>query len=329
MERWAANWARRRQGEDSHSVALARRRIYILPTRFGAVFSVMVFAMLLGSINYGASLGFALTFLLAGLGLVVMHHCHNNLLGAEIKFLGAASVFAGDRAEFRLAVCNAGTAARYEIELVQRGHRAGPVDVAAGATEILRLGIDTQRRGWTTLERFAVETRHPGRLLRAWTWIHMDARCLVYPQPAAPGRPLPEGAGYGATGRPSTGDEDFAGLRAAAPGDPPQRIAWKAYARTDQLLLKQFAAGDRAPCVLDWNMLAELDVEARLAQLARWCIDADTEGRALGLVLPGVRIPLGNGPKHLASCLEALALFDADMDGRGRATHGAVAEAPR
>jgi len=314
MERWAANWARRRQGGDSHSVALARRRIYILPTRFGVVFAVMVFAMLLGSINYGASLGFALTFLLAGLGLVVMHHCHNNLLGAEIKFLGAAPVFAGERAEFRVAVHNAGTAARYEIELVQRGHRAGPVDVAAGGTEILRLGIDTQRRGWTTLDRFTVETRHPGRLLRAWTWIHMDARCLVYPQLAAPGRPLPETAGYGTAGRPSAGDEDFAGLRAAAPGDPPQRIAWKAYARNDQLLLKQFAAGDRAPCVLDWDTLAELDLEARVSQLARWCIDADAEGRALGLVLPGVRVPLGAGVKHLASCLEALALFDAGMD---------------
>lgn len=309
MERWAADWARRRQGEDAHSVALARRRIYILPTRFGAVFGVMVFAMLLGSINYGASLGFALTFLLAGLGLVVMHHCHNNLLGAHIKFLGAAPVFAGERAEFRLAVGNAGAAPRYEIELVQRGHHAGPVDVAAGATEILRLGIDTEQRGWRVLERFAVETRHPGRLLRAWTWIHMDARCLVYPRPATPGRPLPEVSGSGSTGKPSGGDEDFVGLRAAAAGDPPQRIAWKAYARNDQLLLKQFAAGDRAPCVLDWDALAELDAEARLSQLARWCIDADAEGRGLGLVLPGVRIPLGTGPKHLAACLEALALF--------------------
>jgi uncharacterized protein (DUF58 family) len=329
MERWAANWARRRQGDDSHNVALARRRIYILPTRFGAVFGVMVFAMLLGSINYGASLGFALTFLLAGLGLVVMHHCHNNLLGAEIKFLGAPAVFAGERAEFRVAVHNAGTTARYEIELAQRGHRAGPVDVAAGGTEVLRLGADTVRRGWTKLERFAVETRHPGRLLRAWTWIHMDARCLVYPQPAAPGRPLPASVGYGTAGRPSAGDEDFAGLRAAAPGDPPQRIAWKAYARNDQLLLKQFAAGDRAPCVLHWDMLAELGVEERIAQLARWCIDADRDGRALGLELPGVRIPLGSGAKHLAACLEALALFNADTHLRGGATPGAAAEVGR
>ena len=66
--------------------------------------------------------------------------------------------------------------------------------------------------------------------------------------------------------------------------------------------------------MLDWDTLAELDLEARVSQLARWCIDADAEGRALGLVLPGVRVPLGAGVKHLASCLEALALFDAGMD---------------
>ena len=66
LERWAAGWARRRQGADTHAVELKRRRIYVLPTRFGIVFAAMVFAMLLGSLNYGASLGFALTFLLAG-----------------------------------------------------------------------------------------------------------------------------------------------------------------------------------------------------------------------------------------------------------------------
>jgi uncharacterized protein (DUF58 family) len=310
MERWAAEWARRRQGEDTHTVELGRQRIYILPTRFGAVFGVMTFAMLLGSINYGASLGFALTFLLAGVGLVVMHHCHNNLLGMRVKFLGAAPVFAGERAEFRVGVGNTGNAPRYEIELMHGGHRAGPVDVAPGATQVLRLGLDTERRGWATLNRFGVETRHPGRLLRAWTWIHMDARCLVYPRPSAPGRPLPDGAGFGSKGVRIVSDEDFAGLRAAAPGDPPQRIAWKAYARTGELMTKQFAAGDGAPCLLDWDMLPELDVEARLSQLARWCLDAETEGRALGLSLPGVRVAAASGAEHVATCLAALALFE-------------------
>jgi uncharacterized protein (DUF58 family) len=310
LERWAAVWARRRQGADAHAIALKRRRIYILPTRFGVVFAAMVFAMLLGSLNYGASLGFALTFLLTGLGLVVMHHCHNNLLGATIKFLGAAPVFAGERAEFKIAVGNEAASARLEIELKHKEHTSGPVDVASGSTELLRLGVETERRGWVALERFRVETRYPAGLFRAWTWVHMETRCLVYPRPAEPGRPLPDGDVGGTTGRPRAGDDDFAGLRAAAAGDPLQRIAWKAYARTDVLLLKEFSSGTGAPCPLDWDMLPDLDTERRLAQLARWCLDADAAGRSLALRLPGTEIPLGLGPKHLAACLEALALFD-------------------
>jgi uncharacterized protein (DUF58 family) len=324
LERWAATWARRRQGADAHAIALKRRRIYILPTRFGIVFAAMVFAMLLGSLNYGASLGFTLTFLLTGLGLVVMHHCHNNLLGTTIKFLGAAPVFAGQRAEFKIAVSNDSAAPRLEIELKYRSHTAGPVDVAEGGTEVVRLGLPTERRGWVALERFRVETRYPARLFRAWTWVHMDTRCLVYPKPADPGRPLPDDAGSGLIGKQRAGDDDFAGLRNAAPGDPLQRIAWKAYARNDLLLLKEFSSGTGEPCLLDFDSLPELDVEQRLAQLARWCLDADAAGRSLGLRLPNKYIPLGQGPKQLAACLEALALFDADGDAATRnAAHGA------
>jgi uncharacterized protein (DUF58 family) len=329
LERWAATWARRRQGADAHAVSLKRRRIYILPTRFGAVFALMVFAMLLGSLNYNASLGFTLTFLLTGVGLVAMHHCHNNLLGATIKFLGAAPVFAGERAEFRIAIGNDGLAPRLEIELGLQEHAAGPVDVAPGAAEVLRLGVPAERRGWIGLERFRVETRYPARLFRAWTWVHMDTRCLVYPRPADAGRPLPDGSAGGMRGQPQPGDDDFAGLRSAAAGDPLQRIAWKAYARTDVLLLKEFASGTERACRLDWDMLPELDVEPRLSQLARWCLDADAAGRSVALRLPGKEVPLGIGEQHLAACLEALALFDAGIDAalhsRGGATPGAEA----
>jgi uncharacterized protein (DUF58 family) len=311
LERWAAGWARRRQGEDPLVVVLERRRLYILPTAFGATFGTMVFTMLLGSLNYGASLGFAVTFLLTGLSLVAMHHCHSNLLGTRLKFVGGAPVFAGQTVEFRIAVENESATPRYDIELAHEGRAAGPVDVPAGGAETVRVAVATRRRGWTMLDRFAVQTRHPGRLFRAWTWVHMDARCLVYPRPAPPGRPLPQSAGSAAGGRPSHGDSDFAGLRNAVPGDPPQHIAWKAYARSEVLLVKQFSGGDSEPCMLDWDSLPDLDVEARLSQLARWCLDAAAESRPFGLTLPGRTIALGSGEPHLGACLEALALFPA------------------
>lgn len=308
LERWAAGWARRRQGADPLAVILKRRRIYILPTAFGASFGAMVLAMLLASLNYGANLGFALTFLLAGLGLVAMHHCHNNLLGTRLSFIGAAPVFAEQVAEFRIAVENTSATLRCEIELAHEQIVSEPVDVPAGGAETVRVAVPTRRRGWARLDRFAVQARYPARLFRAWTWVHMDARCLVYPRPAPPGRPLPQSSGSGAAGRQSHGDSDFSGLRSAVPGDPPQRIAWKAYARSEVLLLKEFAGGDSEPCMLDWDSLSELDAEARLSQLARWCLEAAAESRPFGLRLPGRTIALGTGEPHLSACLEALAL---------------------
>ena len=165
---------------------LKRRRIYILPTRFGAIFALMVFVMLLGSLNYSASLGFMLTFLLAGLGLVLMHHCHGNLLGGEIKLLGAHPVFAGERAEFRVALRNDTGQPRYEIELAHQRHATSPVDVAPGAQETLRIAVPTERRGWVDSRAF--RGRHTSSR-RALPRVDVGAHGRALPRIRGPRRP--------------------------------------------------------------------------------------------------------------------------------------------
>jgi uncharacterized protein (DUF58 family) len=307
---WAADWARRRQGDDPHTVTLKRRRVYILPSRHGILFAATVFAMLLGSLNYGASLGFVLTFLLAGFGVVTMQHCHNNLLAMSISFAGAEPVFAGGEAKFRISLRNGSSAPRFDIAAEHANSYDGPVDIAPGATAVLHLNMPTTQRGWVNLSRFSVSTRHPGNLFRAWSWVHMDARCLVYPQPAPKGRPLPTGQDtHGSRSTLNREEDDFAGLRDATDGDPPRRIAWKAFARTDKLLVKQFAGGAERPHLFDWNDLPDLAIEARLSQLTRWCLDAADARASFGLALPGQKIPLGSGDRHLHECLQALALY--------------------
>jgi uncharacterized protein (DUF58 family) len=137
----------------------------------------------------------------------------------------------------------------------------------------------------------------------------MDARCLVYPAPAPPGRPPPLVTDtLGARSTRTRAEDDFVGLREAMPGDPPKRLAWKAFARSDQLMVKVFAGGADYPFLFEWDDLADLDEEAKLSQLTRWCLDAAEAGRSYGLALPGRRIPLGNGDRHLHECLQALAL---------------------
>ncbi len=308
LETTAARWSRRRLGADASSIELQRRRIYILPTGHGGAFAGLMFAMLLGSLNYGASLGFALTFLLAGLGFVIMHECHANLLGIRLVFVGADPVFAGETARFRFALVNDSDRARRDVEVE---HAGGPVDVEPGRGRRLAVRVPSERRGRLAVPRFAVETRYPARLFRAWTWIQMEADCIVYPAPAPPGRPLPPGGGAGgARAASADNDADFAGLRDATPSDPPQRLAWKAYARSGDLLVKQFAGGEREPSVLDWDALSDLGPEDRLSQLARWCLEAHHGLRDFGLRLPGTTVPVGRGEAHLHACLRALAEHD-------------------
>src|SRR5215469_908061 len=90
-----AVWVRRRQGADQLPATLARRRLYILPTRAGIAFGFLWLLMLLAGLNYGNSLALFLTFLLAGFALVTMHECHRNLLGAALLAARAPPVFAG------------------------------------------------------------------------------------------------------------------------------------------------------------------------------------------------------------------------------------------
>ena len=311
LEGIGARWAKRRQGIDqSAGFTLERKRIYILPTRYGAIFTLVLFAMLLGSINYAANLAYAMTFLLAGMVLVILNHCHNNLLKLRLRFAGAEPVFAGDTALFRIAVTNDSNVTRHEIEIAMPGSSNLPVTLAPHSSEFVRLRVRTQHRGWLSLDRFGVATQYPTSLFRAWTWVHMNAVCLVYPQPASRSLPLPASAG----GRQRRGmlerdDADFHGLRKAQLSDSPNRIAWKAYARNNELLVKQFRGSEGEPCILEWETTPGADAEARIAQLTRWCLDAHSQARSFALNIPGTRIALGRGERHLHSCLKALALL--------------------
>src|SRR3546814_18705107 len=57
----------------------------LLPTRFGLVYMLMLIGMLVGSINYTLSLGFVVTFLLAGMGTMAMLHTWRNLAWRQIE----------------------------------------------------------------------------------------------------------------------------------------------------------------------------------------------------------------------------------------------------
>jgi uncharacterized protein (DUF58 family) len=296
-------------------VVLGHRRVYILPTRLGWIYGAMLAMLLIGSINYALALGFALTFLLAGLGLAGMVHTARNLARLAVSAGRAEPVFAGESAQFRLYLANA---ANYDRPAILARHQASHaqlvVDVAAGSSSEVVLGVPAARRGRLALGRVMLETRYPLGLFRAWSYVEPDASCVVYPRPER--SPLPRLAPHdeaGARRDTAPGHDDYSGLRGYQLSDSPRHVAWKAAARTGDLLTKQFSGEASAELWLDWAQLpGALGVEERLSRLAGWVLAAERDGARYGLRLPGTELPPARGEAHRATCLQALALFGAE-----------------
>lgn len=305
-----ANWSRRRHGHDVEPFTITNRRIYILPTRLGLMYAAIVFAMALGGMNYGNNLALMLAFMLAALGFVAMHHCHRNLAGLRIHSIASEPVFAGQLAHLQLAIENDSSQMRLAIQAEANEQSSKPAHIDAANEAQLSLPQLTLKRGWLKVERLSLSTRYPFGLFRAWTVLHLDLKCLVYPKPSDQhSTPPPASLDTHNTNQQRQGDEEYSSLREFHAGDSPHRIAWKAYARNEELLVKQYAGASATAYVLDWDTLQGMDVETRLSQLCRWIVDAHQQGIAYGIKMPGLQSSPQLAEVHRQRCLTALALF--------------------
>lgn len=308
---WIFQW----RGPETGAIVLVQRRVFILPTRQGLTFAFVLVVMLTGSINYSLGLGFVLTFLLGALGVNAMIHTFRNLANLRVTGGRARPVFAGDIAQFTVYLENGGDADRYAIGLTRDRRDATFVDVKARTTGPIPARIPAPQRGILRPGRLTLFTRFPLGLYYAWAYLELDMHCIVYPRPAFPGLPLPPAAtSAGAGAERGRGQEDFSGLRPYHVGDSPRHIAWKAAARDQGLLTKQFAGRAETELWLDWVQLPpQMGVEERLSYLARWVLGAHAAGLSYGLRLPAETVEMAAGEAQRDRCLEALALYDSQQ----------------
>ncbi|MBT0961496.1 DUF58 domain-containing protein [Denitromonas iodatirespirans] len=291
---------------------LPQRRVFVLPTRAGWVFGLTLMAMLTASINYTLSLGFALTFLLAGVGIASIFHAFRTLIHLDIDAGPTPPVHCGEPGCFGLALRHQRNRPRQAIR-IRNADNAVTVDLPPGGHLTVGLSVPTTARGWQAIGRVTLETVYPLGLIRAWSVTTPDIQLLVYPALEEHPPPPPAGDGTTRSAPMASGVDEFAGLRAHRPTDSPRQIAWKAVARSGTLVSKHFQGGSAGPLFFDWQQLPPaLNDEARLQRLARWVVDAARSNNSWTLSLPGTRLGPDRGAQHLHRCLRALALYGQD-----------------
>ncbi len=190
-------WLFRLTGRSRHRSSSTSAASSSCPRGAGLAFGMTLILLLIGSINYFLSLGLHAD-LPAGRASASSASCMLSAIwcGWRSRRAAASRYFAGETAMFPLLIRNArpDRATRHCACCARRRAWQLSVDVPGDATaEATLRSADPRAR------LAAAATGHPRHhlsrsgLIRAWSYVQPDMRCLVYPTPETDAPPLPLG----------------------------------------------------------------------------------------------------------------------------------------
>lgn len=292
---------------------LDHRRLYILPSKAGFGFLVLVAALWLLATNFENNLIFMLCFLLLALFVVSIHFTHGTLSGLRVKPVRAQSVFKGDAVAIELSFNQARARRREQVVLRFAGGEPVMVTLEKAGDTFVTVLAPTTRRGYLDPGLLTVESVYPAGLMRVWTYIRFRFDAAVFPAPV-PDRARGSdrrGSGDGHyTG--TSGSEDYVGLKTFETGESLRHVAWKQFAREQGLWSKQYGDPVDSRVWVDWDDYSGMDTEQRLSRMAWQVCECEAAGKVYGLRLPGAELLPNQGLAHRQSALRRLALYGID-----------------
>jgi uncharacterized protein (DUF58 family) len=282
--------------------------------------SVFGFLFVLAAMWYAGSsqqnsAAYLLLFCLISICIISIPHALSNVGGLTARAEAVKPTFAGQEACLPIEIANGSRRGR-------RGIRVDSPDVPAdyetveaipaGKAVRAKIRFEAVARGEHQIETVCLQSTFPIGLVRVTKELSIRQRYLVYPKPAGDPK-LPRSAPSSSrqrSQRETWQGDDFAGVRAYVPGESQRHIDWKAVARGQSLMTKQFTAEPESGLLyLDFAAIRAGHLEDRLSQLALWIIEAERARHPYGLRLPDVEIPPSLGEAHFHRCLQTLALF--------------------
>jgi len=291
---------------ETFPVTLSQRRIYIVPTVFGAYLAMMMMAILLGAMNNGNNAALLFSALACGMLLLTLLLTHHRISGLRILSVHAFPAHEGEPIVVRLSLDHKNKRERLGINL-SLGLAQTAVNVPPGEPLTVDLRLPALQRGLHPMGRLRVFTRRPLNIAHAWGWVWPEHGFVIYPSlephaPAPPGRGEEQSAAAAARI-----GMDIHHLRDYRHGDAMRDIAWKASAKSGKLMAREYETHGGGLRKLHWQDVSHLPTEQALSRLASWIVQADQQGVSTELTLPTGVIGPSQGTQHRHVCLTALA----------------------
>ena len=295
---------------------IGRRQLYILPTRIGWYFSLILLALFAIAMKFDNQAAFMMLFLLIGIGIISMHYTHNNVIGLELTSSPAKAIFVGENAYFPIRIANYSNKLRHAVWIICAGYNR-VIDLNINDKVSAKIEIPSTKRGYLSCPEVVLSSQFPLGIFFCWSKrFQTTKRCIVYPQPLDL-VPFPDSGEHSSHTQSKTtvqnSNADFSGMKAYQPGDRPRDIHWPSLAKTHKLITIQHDDQTSSSINLSWFALPQhLDIEDRLSQLCYWVINADQTGARYQLEMPNHTVEFSQGIDHLQECLSTLALWGED-----------------
>lgn len=303
---------------------LKQKRPYIVPIKFGFSYALAVLFMIGIGFNYANNLVYLVAFFLASVSVVVMHLTNYNMQSLYIKPLISNTLYAGQEntIQFELEIINKKICYEVEFTFDEKKYKKNYTELSH--QQKIELNLFLNQRGWIQIPDVTVQSRFPFGFFRAWKKFKFEEATLVYPQrkgqTAVPSFFYPLSSENEDTERElvenhlrgkknEEPDFVFKGHRPFQTNDSFKRADWKAYARIQKLLVKEFETENTSQDLeLHYRKTnPQMILEDRISQLALWVDLAEKSHKRYSLILPDILISAKSGSLHYHECMRALA----------------------
>jgi len=287
--------------------------VWVLPNRMTPALVAVLIAMWYAGASQGNGAAYLLCFVLLALALVSIAHTWGNLRDLMLGVDRIPPAFASEEQSISVVIATRRQRRHFALALHTPPDKT-PTSVARlepGAAQHVQLFRPARQRGCFHELEVRVRSSYPLGFFTAQQRFILRETFWIYPAPRG-SAPLPHR--LAPTRQPRAGakveGDDYGGVRTWRVGESQRHIDWKAAARGQPLLTKQWMGEADDILCFDWHALGALETEAKLSQLAKWVVLAERGTASYELRLPGQFIAASRGDAHYHTCLRALAAFD-------------------
>ena len=278
-------------------LTLGHRSLYIIPSRFGALWIAAAGLLLLVAIQTGSNSTLLLAFVMLGLMVLAMFLTHDTLQGLTLRCDQPAPTFAAEPADYPLRLES--SSARPRCSLRVQGHGLVVCDRLPPGTMSLSLPWLAENRGWQLPPPVQIETIAPLGLFICWGRWQPEQPQLIWPRrqqgPVAELQPP----------RLRDGLEEWQDLRPVREGERSALVDWASAARGRPLQAKVFNDPEEPDVIL--APASGVPREVAREHLADRIWRLHHSGACYGLQIQSISLAPSKGVRHRDACLEALA----------------------